>query len=390
MSLSPLVRRILPLLILAAGVIGFLILRATAPESPPMAVGERVWRVNTETVTPATLAPSLSLYGHVTTPRTANLRAAVEADVLETPGEEGRRVEAGQVLVRLETRELELQLAQAEANLAAADARWSQLKRGPAAEDLVAAQQNLASAQAAYDKLLHPDEDELTILKTDMEKAKALLAQAQAAYDKIGGDSNPAAPMTSQRAQLQLAWLDYQKAIAAYNVKVNPSNAQIQQALAVIQPARSQLARLPPQTEDLTAAQAGADASRAARDLAVERLNKARLVAPFAGTIASLDVRVGEIIGAGAPLLRLADLSAWQIETTDLTELYVVKIREGDAAIVTVDALPGLELPGKVARIKSYGENRQGDIVYTVIIKPDRHEERLRWNMTATVTIRPN
>ncbi len=348
------------------------------------------------TTTPqATLSPPVKAAGQIVAEarvmpvRSATLSLSPGGVVSQVLATEGDRVEAGQVLVRLETRDLELQLAQAEANLAAAEAKLSQLKRGPTAEDLAAAQQNLASAQAAYDRLLHPDEDELTILKTDMEKAKAVLSQAQAAYDKIGGDANPGSGATPQRAQLQSAWLDLQKAQAAYNTRVNPSNAQIQQALAVIQSARSQLARLPPQTEDLTAAQAGADASRAARDLAVERLNKARLVAPFAGTIASLDVRVGEIIGAGAPLLRLADLSAWQIETTDLTELYVVKIREGDAAIVTVDALPGLELPGKVARIKSYGENRQGDIVYTVIIKPDRHEERLRWNMTASVTIRP-
>ncbi|HSP01133.1 MAG TPA: RND transporter, partial [Thioalkalivibrio sp.] len=88
MRLSPLLRRLIPLIILAAGVVGFLILRATGPQSPPMEVGERVWRVNTDTVTPGSLAPSLSLYGHVTTPRTANLRAAVEADVLETPAEE--------------------------------------------------------------------------------------------------------------------------------------------------------------------------------------------------------------------------------------------------------------------------------------------------------------
>jgi HlyD family secretion protein len=93
-------------------------------------------------------------------------------------------------------------------------------------------------------------------------------------------------------------------------------------------------------------------------------------------------------VAAGAPLIRLADLSAFQFETTDLTELAVVRVKVGDAATVTVDALPGVEFQGKVTRIRALGENRQGDIVYTVTVQPDRQDDRLRWNMTAAVSIK--
>jgi HlyD family secretion protein len=78
------------------------------------------------------------------------------------------------------------------------------------------------------------------------------------------------------------------------------------------------------------------------------------------------------------------------VETTDLTELVVVGIGEGSGAKVTFIAIPDLELTGKVVRVKPLGENRQGDIVYTVVVKPDRHDERLRWNMTALITIESN
>ena len=54
---------------------------------------------------------------------------------------------------------------------------------------------------------------------------------------------------------------------------------------------------------------------------------------------------------------------------------------------VTFDALPGLELSGHVSRIKPFGDSRQGDIVYTVVVAPDQRDARLRWNMTAKVTI---
>ena len=321
--------------------------------------------------------------------RYATLSLQVGGVVSQVLAAEGDRVEAGQVLLRLDARELDLQVAQAEASLAQAEARLQQLKRGPSAEDLAAARQGLAAAEAAHERLLNPAGDELTILRNEVDKAKVLLDQAEAAYNRIGGDTNPAAGASVQRQNLQMAWLDHQRALAAYNLKVTPPNAQVQQSLAAVQSAKSALARLQPEGEDLAVAHASVDAARAARDLAAERVNRARLVAPFAGTLGALDARAGEVVGAGAPLARLADLSAFQVETSDLTELVVGKIREGDSAVISVDALPGVQIPGRVARIRAYGENRQGDIVYMVVVKPDTQDERLRWNMTASVSIRP-
>ena len=55
--------------------------------------------------------------------------------------------------------------------------------------------------------------------------------------------------------------------------------------------------------------------------------------------------------------------------------------------MVTFDALPDLELTGRVSAVEPYGESRQGDIVYTVVVMLDRQDPRLRWNMTAKVSI---
>ena len=83
----------------------------------------------------------------------------------------------------------------------------------------------------------------------------------------------------------------------------------------------------------------------------------------------------------------MADLSDWRIETDDLTEINVVYVQEGDRVAISIDALPDLELEGTVTRIKPLGENKQGDITYTATITPDSIDERLRWNMTASVII---
>ena len=307
--------------------------------------------------------------------------------VAKVPVGLGDRVESGSLIAQLDTRVLELQLAQAEANVASAQAKLNLAKRGPTAEDKAAAEQNLASAQAAYDNLVKPNPNDLVAVKADVDKAKAMVDQAQAAYDRAGGDGHPFAGMLPQRAQLQSAWLDYQKAQTAYTSKVNPTNAQVQQALAGIANAKNQLARLQPTSEDIAAAQAGVNAALAARDLAAEQLKNAKMVAPFAGRITTLDVKVGEYVAPGVPLVRLADTSNWQVETTDLTELNIVNVREGDPVVISFDAVPGLELQGKVNRIKGYGENKQGDIVYTLVITLDKQDERLRWNMTAKVNL---
>ncbi len=87
------------------------------------------------------------------------------------------------------------------------------------------------------------------------------------------------------------------------------------------------------------------------------------------------------------PVAWLADLSEWQIETDDLTELNVVNVEVGAPAAITFDAIPDLELPGTVVHVGAIGENKMGDITYTVIVAPDEHDDRLRWGMTALVTI---
>jgi len=118
-------------------------------------------------------------------------------------------------------------------------------------------------------------------------------------------------------------------------------------------------------------------------------LANTELKAPFAGTIASLNLETGEEVTAAAPVVQLADQSGWRIETDDLTENNVVYVNVSDTVDISIDALPDLKLTGTVERVKPLGENKQGDITYTATIIPNGSDKRLRWNMTASVTIHP-
>jgi HlyD family secretion protein len=118
-------------------------------------------------------------------------------------------------------------------------------------------------------------------------------------------------------------------------------------------------------------------------------LDKTELRAPMEGSVAFLDVKVGEHALIGTVLVRIADESAWVIRSDDLTELAIARVKVGAQASLTFDGIPGLEIPGKVKMIRPYGEKKRGDITYTVTITPERWDERLRWMMTTQIAITP-
>ena len=163
--------------------------------------------------------------------------------------------------------------------------------------------------------------------------------------------------------------------------------------------AQNQVDQLPPDATpgqiesalaDLALAEAERDVAQSSLSEAQIVLRQAELRAPFAGTIAALNVELGEQARAGETLATIGDLSGWLVETTDLTELEVVRIAVGDAATITFEALPGEVLNGHVDRIQVRGTGDAGNVVFAVAIRPDVHNPDLRWNMSATVRITPS
>lgn len=109
--------KLAPLLILAAAVVGFMLLRATGPSAPPPEASERSWQVRGIEVDPATNQPTLQLFGRTTSPQAALLRAAIEGEIDRVPVREGDVADAGSLLVQIDTSETLLNLAQREAEL---------------------------------------------------------------------------------------------------------------------------------------------------------------------------------------------------------------------------------------------------------------------------------
>lgn len=169
--------------------------------------------------------------------------------------------------------------------------------------------------------------------------------------------------------------------------------AELAQAEASVAEAQANLDDLvaDPASPDLAIAEARIVRAEVALKQAELALSQATLRAPIDGIVASVAPVVGEMIAANTEVLVLASLSSWQVETEELNELNVVAIREGDRAIIQFFALPGKSLEGTVTRIDAVGRNdRNLGTVYTVTITPDTWDDRLRWNMTASVRIVPS
>jgi HlyD family secretion protein len=241
-------------------------------------------------------------------------------------------------------------------------------------EAVAAARAQVAQAQAAYDKLVRIDPVQLS-------EARAQVAQAQANLDKLLR-VDPA-DLAAARAQVAQAQANLNRLQGAER------QGSVAAAAAGVDNAQANLDRISAKALDTDLASMLAEVKQA--EVAVKAaelaLDQATIRAPIAGTVAKLNLKVGEVPSAEEPAIVVADISAWQIETTDLTELNVVKITEGDTVTITFDALPGVEIPGTVRRIESMGENSQGEIVYTAIIDPKTQDQRLRWKMTASVVI---
>jgi len=302
----------------------------------------------------------------------------------------GQRVEAGQELAKLDTRQLTLSVAQAEATVQINEARLEQIRAGSSLADIASAQAAVASAQAAYDsakRKLDLRSDQLSLVEADLKRAELALQDAQAAYDLVAHRSDIG--MLPQAAALERATLDYQRALASYNLQVAAiDDTAFKGAAAQLAQAKAQLDRLEraPTSEELAIAEAQVLQAKVALEQARLRLDDAILTAPFAGTVLATNAQAGELIGAAVPVVILADLNGYYVDTS-IDETDIGRVQMGQDAVIALDAFPDVELRGRVTRIEPLGQITQGVVSYDVRVQVLSAELPLRPNMTAIVDI---
>jgi multidrug efflux pump subunit AcrA (membrane-fusion protein) len=141
---------------------------------------------------------------------------------------------------------------------------------------------------------------------------------------------------------------------------------------------------VPPEVREI--AHARVDQTQAALEVAQATLAQSTLVAPNDATVASIYVLPGEYVGQNQAVITLATLNKLQLETIDLSERDITKVKIGAPVNIFIEAL-NENFSGEVIGISPMADTVGGDVVFKTIIAFDKQPENLLWGMTAEVTI---
>jgi HlyD family secretion protein len=359
----------------------------------------------------------VSATGEVVPAQWASLSFPIAGQTVELLVQEGDEIQEGDIVARLDSTDLDIALVRAEAALQISVANLALSKAGPREAELERAKNQLAAANARISVAIAqreqvkegPSETDVINAQTDLEAAQNAQENAQEGYDTIIGylddiedmDLEPGArtPLDGEqnaRYSLELANLRLAAAQAYLNElldgpepgDLNVANARVWLAVAQRDAAQAYLDLVMAGTHpaDIAISEAEVEQARAAVNSARAAREQTILRAPFSGTISNVNINIGEMVSPGQSVITLAELSSLQVETTDLNELDVARIRVGSPVAVTFDALPGVEVEGTVVKIAPRSTEGAG-VNYTVTIELSEIPAALRWGMTTFVDI---
>ena len=320
--------------------------------------------------------------GNLEPVRFAEIAFNASGVVSEVLVEEGQAVKQGDVLVRLGNSETaQAEVARAEEALILAQ-RAFDTSQSTVLKDLGEAYEVVRQAQIKFDNFDIPTKLKSGTPAEGVEKMYAEVEKARADYEpyKYLSDDNQAKKIRKDR--LDNAWSDLNQAIrwAKYEADLNAAKSKLDSAL-------KEFNALTDNSQGDSLAKAEYETAQANLSAAKAALANVELVAPFDGVVAGLDVKIGGSINAGQIAVTIADFSSWVVKTTDLTELDVVTVKQGQAAAVTLDAIPDITFDGKIQSIGQTYTEQQGDIVYEVTVTLTDSHPSMRWGMTAVVKL---
>jgi len=205
-----------------------------------------------------------------------------------------------------------------------------------------------------------------SLVRTEIQEARAALAQAQASVDQANVARDDAKYQFDQaralRAKDDIPQSDFDSAESAYKL----ADANVRAMEAQVKLAQSQVN------------QADVD------------LQNTVIHAPVDGVVVARDVEVGQTVASRlqAPTLFeiAADLSRMQL-IAGVDESDIGLVRPGQRARFTVGAYPDEQFAGTVNQVRLSPDSSQGGVEYDVVIDVDNSALKLRPGMTPTVSI---
>ena len=294
----------------------------------------------------------LTLYGNVDI-REVQLAFQDAGRIRALPVDEGARVAAGQVVAELDPTRYQLELQRLNGEVAAQTQVLARLRQGSRPQEVARARAAAASARAS------------------LADAATQLARKQQLR-------------TVNRISVQ---------------EVDTARTRVETLQANLRAAEEEVSLVVegPRQEDIAAAEASLAALAAARDLAAQRLEDTRLLAPAAGVIRTRILEPGAMAAPGAPVFTLALTDPLWVRAY-ISEPDLGLVHEGMRAEVRTDTLPDKTYQGWVGFISSTAEftpktvettELRTKLVYRARIFVCDPQEELRLGMPVTVTLQP-
>ncbi|TAK33861.1 MAG: efflux RND transporter periplasmic adaptor subunit [Chloroflexota bacterium] len=409
--------------------------------------------VSTAQAVPVKVAPvvktevgtSLDLSGEVRARSTVMVLPKAGGRILNMSMDVGSRVQAGDLLAELETSAASVQVQQARAGLAAAEAKLAAVKDGGRAELVAQAQANLdiakaklatleagprpetisqaaANLQIAEAKLdalkKGPTPEQIAVAETQVRLAKDQMYSVQTQADAVLGSRATAMGATvytedMKEAQSGAAYEQVKLAEAQLDLlKAPPTPEMLAQAEAGVELARQQLelakkpftdndlaqaragvqaaeqavalAQNPASPNDLKALEATVDQARAALDLAKLQMDESKIVAPIDGVVVDRQLSEGSLAAPTTPILTLASTSL-EI-AVGVEEVKAGMIAVGQSVQITASAYPDAPFDGTVKSIAPSVDTRSRTVA--VKIEPKDSDGKLKPGMFAQLSIK--
>jgi membrane fusion protein YbhG len=284
--------------------------------------------------------------------------------ILEIPVTEGDRLKQGDLVARLDTRDVELALQRAQAERAQAEAQLRLLQAGSRPEDIRQAEAQVAAANGE----VAAAEADLASAEADLQRFEKLL-QSNSGSQKQRDDAATRRDVSRNRLSSARARENAAREGVA-RLRAGARREEIEGARARVAVTAAQIAALEKSKEDAT------------------------VRAPIEGIVSERLLDPGEMAAPRAPILVLTDLDhAWAEVFVD--EPQVPRLKLGQGATVFTDA-GGNGLPGKVSFISSKAEftprnvqtaEDRSKLVYRVKIAVDNRQGVLKLGMPVEAEI---
>jgi multidrug resistance efflux pump len=316
--------------------------------------------------------------------------ARLQVEQARVQAERARQNQAMDViLAQSKVEQLDLQLAQLRAHPPTAEVVAAQVNLDRARDALDAAriehQKALdrswepQSVRDAHAKAVWHAELELQVAQARLYSAVAAQRAHELGVEGLAAQRDLASTQLTQTLDSEVA---YTITFALLEAEVRQAQLQLDGLRAWENPYLD-----PPDPSEIAQARALLRQAELAVEQLVWQLQGAKLYAPCEGVISAVYLRPGEWGAPGAPAVTVLDAGRWYVETRNVGELSIGRVRVGQQAEVEVLAFQGETLPGQIESISPVAVVQQGDTTYTLMIALEPTEVDLWPGMNVKVNI---